>query len=775
MLQFFRRYQRYFLIVVTVIIVVSFSLFGSFSAIARGGERRDTTAFHSVTGRPVKRSELQQMVLFLATDRTDKQHYGPVMGANFLNDGVVRNDFLASGLGEEIAIAYLDQLSGDLMARRERERRYQPYVHPEARFLSAERVWSYFAPTLSEGFEAMRAVDSPASPNGVRLRIALYLEEQKFPQQALKKMLRYQQDQYAWIPSDPYLMQRDLALFGYHTVDEWFGSQFTQLIAQVVINGADMARERGYEVSWDEALAELRRHAEAGFKDGHSYLKEKYSNSAQYMEDQLRSMGLTVQNATNLWRDVVLFRRIFADAGSTALLDPFIYNKFSEYAAERLEIDLYRLDDALNLTDYAALQEFELYLDLVTDRAALSSPLELPTQSLTVDQVKEQCPELIQRRFLVEVAEIHKSSLAPRIGLRELWDWELDTANWLLLASRWPELDRATSGDRRERLQALDRLDKKTRELVDNFAQEQIIAARPEWIDRALSEAEGREMVISVRQRGGSPPLAGIVDREKFGELLEQNDLVEKYSEDEQAFYRIRVLKRSEGEEILSFSEARTSGILSELVQQRLQQRYEEVRRKKPTQFLQTDGQWRPLNEVSYLIADELFSGVVEPFRSKALAKGIAPGELAASQRFFHHLASIQDEIQHKNKSRVRKAIRSEAPLAQPIPICDQWKVVKTSQTALRGYNQELRSNEPGARDPYALDAGEWSSVYLAGDGQGPCFFYVTAKQPGELLKTMKIDEGQKALAREMRGLLLDQLIARINDHHCLVKEGVIH
>lgn len=769
MLQFFRRYQRYFLIVVTAIIIVSFSFFGTYSAIARG-ETRDTTAFHSITGRVVKRSEVQQMALFLATDRTDKQLYGPAMGANFLNDGVIRNDFLASGLGEEAILSYLDLLSSDLVTRRDRERRYQPYVHPEARFLSAERVWSYFAPTLSEGFEAMRSVESPASSSGVRLRIALYLEEQKFPQHALKKMLKYQQDQYAWIPSDPYLMQRDLALFGYHSAEDWFGPQFTQLIAQIVINGAEMATERGYEVSSDEALAELRRNAEISFKEGLSYLKDKYANSTLYMEDQLRAMGLTVQQATHLWQEVILFRRLFSDAGSTALLDPFIYHKFSEYAAEQLEVDLYRLDDSLRLTDYLALQEFELYVDLVTDRSSLSSPLELPTDSLSVDAVKQQTPELIQRRFLIEATEVHKSALALRIGIRELWDWELDDANWPLLVNRWPELGQSQVADRRERLQALDQLDKRSRELVDQFAQDQIVAAHPEWIDQALDGAETRELVISVRQRGGNPPLTGIMDRESLSQALLRNDFIEKYTEDGETFYRIRVLQRSEGEEILSFAEARTTGILGELLQQRLQYHYEEMRRKRPTQFLQPDGQWKPLTDVNYLIADELFAKVIEPVRAKALAKGIAPGEMASSQRFFHHLASIQREIQQGDKSRVRKLVRNESALAPPIPVCDQWKVIKKGHTALRGYNQELKSNEPGAKDPYALSIGEWSTVYLAGDGQGPCFFYVTAKQPGQLLKTLKIDEGQEALAREMRTLLLDQLIARINHHHCLAQ-----
>lgn len=770
MLQFFRRYQRYFLIVVTTIMIVSFSFFGTYNAIT-GSESRDTIAFQSIGGRSVKQSELQQMVFFLSTDQVDKQHYGPAMEANFLNNGVIRYDFFDSGLGEEMAIAYLDALSEDLMARRERERRYQPYVHPEAKFMSAERVWSYFAPALSEGFDALRSVDSPASPKGVRLRIALYLEEQNFPQHALKQMLQYQQGQYTWIPSDPYLMQRDMALFGYHTVEEWFGPQFMQLAAQVVINGAEMARERGYVVSNDEALAELRRNAELSFREGQAYLKGMYANSAQYMDEQLRTMGLTTQRATELWRNVMLFRRLFADAGGTVLLDPFIYNKFSEYAAEQLEVVLYRMDDALLLTDYTALQEFEIYLNAVCDRSALASPLDLPTEAYPVEMVKATTPELTQRRFLIEVAEVRKSALALRIGLRELWDWELDATNWEVLAEQWPELALSAPKSRHERLAALDRLDKKSRELVDHFAQECIVAANPAWIDDALNRAASREVVIAVRPRGGESPLPGIKDREAFSCLLQESDEIEKYSEDDQTFYRIRVLKRGEGEEILSFAEAHNAGILEELLQSRLQERYETLRRKQPSLFLQGDGQWKPLSEVSYIVADDLFSTILAPFRDKALAKGVAPGQLATSQRFFAHLAAVRQEVQEGSKQRLRKGQQEEELLAPPMPVCDQWKVVKTSHTALRSYDQGLRANEPNAKDPYALAIGDWSEVYLASDGKGPCFFCVTGKLPGQLLKTLKIDDGQKALSREMRTNLLHQLIGRMEQEGRLVQQ----
>jgi hypothetical protein len=52
------------------------------------------------------RSDVDEMALFLATDSEDKMLYGGVWGLNFLNDGVVRKDFLETGLAQELALAY---------------------------------------------------------------------------------------------------------------------------------------------------------------------------------------------------------------------------------------------------------------------------------------------------------------------------------------------------------------------------------------------------------------------------------------------------------------------------------------------------------------------------------------------------------------------------------------------------------------------------------------------------------------------------------------------
>src|ERR1700733_10225613 len=91
MLDFFRRYQRYFFLVITVVIIISFSFFGTYSTLG-SNTWREQIAFKAINGCEVTRSDVDEMALFLATDNEDKLLYGGAWGPNFLNDGVIRKD-----------------------------------------------------------------------------------------------------------------------------------------------------------------------------------------------------------------------------------------------------------------------------------------------------------------------------------------------------------------------------------------------------------------------------------------------------------------------------------------------------------------------------------------------------------------------------------------------------------------------------------------------------------------------------------------------------------
>ncbi|MCB1135303.1 MAG: SurA N-terminal domain-containing protein, partial [Chlamydiia bacterium] len=266
MLEFFRRYQKFFYIVITTVIIISFSFFGTYGTLTKGGGE-DKAAFTAIDGRSIPRSELERMVVFLQTDRDDKRNLGGLWGPNFLNDGVVAHDFLETGIAAQLLSSFQTDIASDLEQRQQRERTFRPYQHPDAGFLSAELAWSYFVPDLKGAYDRLRQQEDASSPDAIAARIDLYLQERKFPASSLRQVLRYQERQYEWLRNDPRLVHEDLSLFRYHTVDDWFGTRFMHLVAQFIMNGATLATERGYSVSADEALVELMRINDRRFQE----------------------------------------------------------------------------------------------------------------------------------------------------------------------------------------------------------------------------------------------------------------------------------------------------------------------------------------------------------------------------------------------------------------------------------------------------------------------------------------------------------------------------
>lgn len=319
MLHLFRKYQRFLFIFTTVIIIISFSFFGTYSTIGELTPHQ-RVVFTAVDGSNITRGEVEEMANFISTDKEDKLLYGGAWGPNFFNNGVIKNDFLQTGIGEILVQNYKGDLLSDLDFRFEREKRYVPYANPEAQFISATTAWNYFAPEINSNLEAFKNLSGPMNGKAFSTRVNLYLAEKAFPQSLLKQVLRYQEQQYKWIKADQQLDQVDLSLFGYHTAEDWFGPRFVRLVAEYIINAAKIAETRGYSVSYDEALADLMRNTQISYQEVQGSPYVTVANSDEYFTEQLRRMGMDRTKAVKLWRQVLLFRRLYQDFANSAIV-----------------------------------------------------------------------------------------------------------------------------------------------------------------------------------------------------------------------------------------------------------------------------------------------------------------------------------------------------------------------------------------------------------------------------------------------------------------------
>ncbi|MBS0635237.1 MAG: hypothetical protein JSR37_07220 [Verrucomicrobia bacterium] len=766
MLEFFRRYQRGFFIVITVVIVISFSFFGTFQTFA-DRDRDDKVAFVALDGSKVRSSELHDMVAFLTGDSHDYLFSGGGSG-NALNDGVLAADILESGLAQVIATPYLPEIGEEQQARLDREKRYKPYVHPKAPFLTSEQIWTYYAPDVKSNFDLLRSADNAKTKDAFNARVNLFVAERNFPAPYLKQFLRYQESSHKWLPQDPNLMHADLSLFGYHSTQDWFGRHFVELCAQFIINSAKIAEQKGFTITREEAIGSLYRNAEESFRELKAQGATAAQNVGEFFQDQLRRLGIDQSRAVKLWTDILLFRTLFFENADSVLVDTSSYKDFFHHLNEYVDIDLYQLPEALRFASMRDLQQFALYLTAVRpaqENSKNAKSLALPTVLASAQQVKKAYPELVERTYLVKAAKVNKESLETKVGVKATNQWQVEDKNWAQLKERYPELAKKDDSTRDARLKLLDGLDPARKAQIDTYSRQKIVEAHPEWLALALHEAPVEEKEITLREQGGDVPFEGFKNTLQLITLLDKAPLNEQspdlamLTQDNVHYVQLELLDRSKPERVLTFSEAQEDGTMSKLLNKVLESSYSRIRSKEPSLFLKENGEWKPFKDVKDQVGEYYFEDL---FRSldheMQVYKQRMPNFTDWSNRQEAILAiSLLPYVQEESQIAKEKLAKGE-----------EWPdaTAEKNQFALvKSRERVVRSGPNYAVNPeiaFSLEKESFSPL-TSYQNSGACFFTVVSKgflSSNELIRTKVFDErdmlGRAAVVQYAENILAD-------------------
>jgi len=791
MLHFFRKYQSYFFVVITVVIIISFSFFGTYNTLPASG-LRDQVVFTAVDGTQVKRSELDEMVAFISTDNEDKMLFGGSWGPNFLNNGVIKNDFIMTGLAEVLVANYPNEVRKDLTSRLEKEKRFVTYKHPQAGFLTAESSWNYFAPDMKTQYNALRQSSDPADPQAFAARTGLYLSEKRFPSSLMRRVLQYQEKQYTWLTPDPNLNQIDLSLFGYHTVEDWFGPRFVRLVAEFIINSSKIAEQKGYKVSKEEAYADLMRNAEMSFQQNLNNPHLGVPNSKEYLAEQLRLMGMDQNTAIKIWRQITLSQRLFQDVGNSVFVDSLAFEKINAFAKESIDGDLYRLPPALRLANFAMLQKFEVYLNAISKRTEQDKDLlALPTTFLSVEEVSKKYPELVQKRYFLIISQTSKDNLQTKIGLKDMWNWEVDPTNWKLLVAKFSLLGTKPADTREQRFAALDSLDDAERNRVDAFARNALVDAHPEWLQSALDEADKKELTMGLSTKGGKSYFTGLDNREALMLLLDQTALVGQEPTTQEAkdaakklaqftsngtlYYRISVVGRLPQKEILTFAEANQQGILDDVLNRQLETFYIQTRATTPTEFQNKDKSWKEFAQIKEDVAKLYFSKLINAIETDYAAAGnkskaLLNGDSAAPLRFYSYVRDLSNKIKKDPKMEaiaVAPASDTESigKLQASKPLNEQWKLDK----ALYQADRSSARSDLDPKELFNLPVGDWTAVQTPPNGDLN-FFHLKAKGDGRDVTAVleKTNAAYSLMSSDAQRAYMNVVVEQLKEKHAI-------
>lgn len=716
MLEFFRRYQKLFFVLVTILVSASFLFFGAFDAFMNVSEEEDSVVGLAIDGSEIRSSSLRALARFLASDIYDvgKNSTPP----NLLNDGVVRNDLIATGVAETLVRKGFHLVREELSKKVEKTRSFRPYEHPGAPFLSAQAVWEQTAPAINRERSLLQSTVEMNEETFGHLA-SLYQYQAALPSEWLRRVLLIQEQQYKWLKPDAALKQTDLSLFGFHSLSDWFGNRFVDLMAEFIYNASIAAQEKNYEVSLSEAKADLRRKfAESiqRFQSGSAPLLLTY-------REQLRLLGLDENKAAKLWKQVLLFRRYFQDMGASAFLDRLPYAEFSAVATEKASIEMYRWPTCFQFRSALDLLTFQTYVTRigVPDPA---HPLALPQAIRSIDVIERESPELISVDYTAKVSVVDTREVGLRAPIQELWKFETSDKIWGRLKKEFSFLPKKNSSKMEERFQALESLGAVERTQVDLFARRLWVDAHPEWIDEALNNAVGEEKHLSLS--AGAIAYPHIEDSKRLGSLFEriltapEEALAElQHVASKEAVFRFENIAKVSDRKIKTFEEALQDGSI----------------RKITDRVIQASKQTGSPEEIAASLLKDL---------KKAIGADIE-GTPFTARRFQKMAEEARNAVQNTREH--PQWIRT----AGEDPLLAQFKLERVEQEVSRSGKEDWVSKQA-----FSLAPNEASPVHLS-EGN-TFFFYLKERKASEEPIFEKLMIGKQGLAAEVHRTLAEAI-----------------
>lgn len=723
--------------VITAAIIVSFSFFGTYNGMGEAERPKDVEILVGISGKSITQHELNSLCRMLSSSSYDAMRDTRGSMPNFLNDGVIEKEFLSTGLGVLMAQRYFEEIKPDLEARLKKVKSYRAYVHPYTPQISAEALWARFSPEFLQGYKLLKLRSDQPNIDTFSTLSQVYLGQLMLPTETVKQVLGMQQNQMGVAP-DPLLANADLSLFGFKSISDWFGDNFVKLCAQSLLNIAQLAEERGYDVSREEVRNELFQNIYYGYEQTVRNGQMEAEQAHNYYQMAMHSLGMDEPMLLNTWRKVMLSRRLLNDAGGIVLLDPVAFRQFDQFAKESVLVDYYEMPSEMRFSDFRGMLKFQAYLEAVAAAPErLRTDLDLPFQFASVETIEKRAPELIERHYTLEWTSANVDELAGAISLKETWEWESQESNWEILKKNFPEVAALSAKTAQERTRSLDALDKKLRGKIDHLARSKMIEADPKRIELALQMAPVTDREMGIRAKGGSFAFDGIKERSEFISLLQKASLkgeapnaeskkLQMYSTDGKKYYRVAVVKRDVGKSVLSYASALREGTLDQLLDSRLEANYPDARRKSPQLFLHANGQIKAFHEVKDAVGKiafaDLLKAIEEKYRSYyGFLPGVAgdlPLHFYSNARLLSHAALAADHL--ASGKRDPKWLKEE--FSQNNSLENQWGfVVKEKQV-------ERSSSLPVAKEElFAAKPGDWSKVQM-GD-RGVLVFYLTKER----------------------------------------------
>lgn len=755
MLPFFRKYQRIVFLFTTVIVIASFVFFGTMNSMGDSFQEKEEHLVQAVDGSSISRQKVERMVQFLSSSQLDLRE-DRTQSVNLLNDGVLEKDFLGSSLGSLLAGKVFPYIEKDLQTSLEKIVEFRPYRHATAPFIGADSVWAQFSPEATQ--LAAQLSRSIPSVKTFEILSKAYLKQQQIPSSFIRRVLAYQEGQASETEKDTSLPYADVSLFGLHSSKAWFGEIYIRAAAEVILNASAKAKKQGFSI----ATQVIRQDLVAQVKQAASMMSQEIDPSTDFYQvflAQIRNRGMTEPECIDLWRDISLFRKLCKVSSDSALVDPSSLPVFNTALREQALVEKFSLPSHLQLRDFSSLMKLYLYTDSVALSKTRSKDflLGFPKEFLSLAEIEKKAPDLVQREYELEYAQLDVKKAAIQVGLKETWNFQTEELGWSFLTKRFPALSNVSAKTKEERWQALEKLDQTTRKEVDKLSREQIFALDKNRVKALLEAQETESRIISISASGFELPFKEMKDLSAFVSLLEDPSIgvqekLSFYTQDQQHYYKIHVVKRSPTKKVQTFAEANSSGALRRMLDKKLENAYFEVRKKDSLAYMQKDGSWKPLSEVKDKVGLAIFGANLKNIALEYTSfSGKEPtAEELSSPEFY-----VRTWMLYPMKDRLEKAKQGIFEEEKEHPLQSQWQLVREKEKIGKKEQEQFVS--------LPFEEGVWSSILPLASGKS-CFVHVLQKLGSAPITQEEIETVSAPLKQEAFKHFCKELLDEIEE-----------
>jgi len=734
MLQFFRKYQRVFFLIVTFVIIISFSFFGT-QLNPPTKEVKDKKISQTIYGKPVTYRQVQLLSNFLDSKWDDKTN------PNLFNNDVLINDIFKPGYAEKLVVTYFDRLKEELAKRFLKTKNFKLYVHPKHDFLSVENIWNQFFPKMKEDYSKFLKNDE-FSVDAFKDFANLFVDESSFPPYLLQSIILNTERKQSWIEPDLSLPHKNLALFGFRSPSEWFGKPFLELVAQFILNASGQANEKGYKISYEEAKIDLHKNLINSLKKRKEFDEKTVGSFLAY---QLNRLNMTEIEAVNLWSHVLSFRKYFQSVSDSLILDLEIW----PFKITKSSITSYELPDYLKFNTFIDALKLDLYISAVSDKEPLTNELDLPQSYLSTIDVKEAYPELVESKFKLAVKEISAEKLKSKIAVKNIWQWQLKDENWAKLKDKFSfmNMDIATQDARFEKIKELSS-DKQN--LIDDFAREEIIKEDANLLVDSFNSVSEKEMLIGISKNRLTNDLLGIDSPDNLKSFFlscEHEGFSKPYSDNNRAYYQFKILEGNGEDEIMTFERAVQTKSIDIALEKFLEKKYPTIRKSDPSRFKDSEGNFKPFNQVIDDVGFAVFQKTYDEINNKC-SKYHEKEQTMLNFFTAARLSSYVEKAYSNKDSDLKSFIRESVGFDQTL--INQWKLIKREQDL---HSSDIK--EGFITSAFELDEKNYSDIGI--HENSPMFFYINDKKSE--INQEAIENKKKGISAELKEELAQKII----------------